>query len=117
MAFSIGGAILLFGIYRHRILDFLPIARNAVIEQMREDIIVCDGYHTVTDVNPAVESILERSKKEIVGRNLSDVFKDCGELVALWEHEGDGKKRASTGGDTTVQKPPPSPMVTPFSAK
>ncbi|HDN50144.1 MAG TPA: PAS domain S-box protein [Thermoplasmatales archaeon] len=105
VAFSIGGAILLFGIYNYRIFDFLPIARNAVIEQMVEGIIVCDAQNVITDMNPASERIFGISKRDAMGKKAPEVFKDCVELVKLCEDEGAKEKTCEHKGRYYRAKP------------
>jgi signal transduction histidine kinase len=60
-------AIALFGF---RILDPIPLARQAVIAQMREGVLVLDHQGRVADLNPAAERILGISDGRLKGRSI-----------------------------------------------
>jgi signal transduction histidine kinase len=59
-AFLISGAALSFGFFRFRLLDIVPVARDAVIEGMDDGVVVVDTEGRVVDLNPAARRILGR---------------------------------------------------------
>ncbi|MDP9411368.1 MAG: ATP-binding protein [Actinomycetota bacterium] len=67
-AFLISGAALSFGLFRLRLLDIVPVARDAVIEGMDDGVIVVDDEGRLVDLNPAAGRIL--GHPEPVGEEL-----------------------------------------------
>jgi len=83
--FVLAGGILAVSILRYRFLDIVPIARQAIIEQVPEGVIVVDEAQRIVDANPAARSLLGIHGKEIVGLPLHDAIPN-GELrTALLE--------------------------------
>jgi signal transduction histidine kinase len=72
--FIVMGAAVGFGLYRFRLLDILPIARESVIENLGDGIVVLDPRDIVVDINPAALSMLELPDKQVIGIPLSDAF-------------------------------------------
>ena len=52
--------ILVWGIYRFRLLDVVPVARAAILQTIEDGVVVVDVYGRVVDVNAAAEWILGR---------------------------------------------------------
>ncbi|MGB3632811.1 MAG: histidine kinase N-terminal 7TM domain-containing protein, partial [Rubrobacteraceae bacterium] len=79
--FAISGVLVVWGLFRFRMLDILPIARNAVIENMKDGVIVIDLQNRVVDLNPAAQEILGYSSTKIVGQDAGRIA--AGEHVLL----------------------------------
>lgn len=60
--------------FRFEIWDFLPAARNAIVESMNDGVIVVDLDHVVVDINPAALSLLGVERSAVLGRPLSRVL-------------------------------------------
>jgi PAS domain S-box-containing protein len=56
---SFSGLILGWGIFRYRLLDVIPIGRDAVLETIQEGLIVLDARNRIVDINPAAKKILQ----------------------------------------------------------
>ena len=52
-AFTITGGVLVWGLFRERLVDLAPLARSAVVESMTDAVFVLDAFGRVVDVNPA----------------------------------------------------------------
>ncbi len=85
--FSISGIILSLGIYRYRIINILPIARDVVFDSIQDGIIVLDDEHAVIDLNPAA--------KRITGSSDLAIGMPAGSVCSQWDRVlGDGKGNA-----------------------
>ncbi len=73
-AFSISGVLTVWGLFRFRLLDLIPVARGAVIEGMRDGVIVADRYDRIVDLNPAAQEILGYPPSKAVGQDLGGIF-------------------------------------------
>jgi PAS domain S-box-containing protein len=78
-AFALTGLMAARALRRFRLLDIVPVARNAVIECMDDALIVLDEQSRVVDLNPAAVGILGRRASEMVGLPADQAF-------APWAH-------------------------------
>lgn len=69
--------IVLFGF---RMFDIIPVARQTVIEQMREGMLMLDAKQRIVDLNPAAEQILGLAAVRLRGRHLSEALRGVAEL-------------------------------------
>jgi signal transduction histidine kinase len=66
--FVLTGAVLVWGIFRFRLLDLAPIARSSVFETVLDGLLVLDPYRRVVNLNPAAERALGVPAADAVGR-------------------------------------------------
>ncbi|MBI5033190.1 MAG: GAF domain-containing protein [Chloroflexi bacterium] len=59
LAFAITGWLLVITIFRFHLLDLVPIARDLLIENMTDGVLVLDVRQRVVDVNPAARRMLD----------------------------------------------------------
>ncbi|MDX1664155.1 MAG: PAS domain S-box protein [Candidatus Promineifilaceae bacterium] len=90
--FTVSGLLLALAMFRFRMLDVVPAARDAVIQNMDEGVLVLDGAGRVVDVNFAARRMFQRSEAEMVGQPLADLLPIWPELEADY---GDGMRRVS----------------------
>lgn len=91
-AFAISGAAFAWGLSRRGLLDVVPVARDAVVEDMRDGVAVLDAQDRVVDLNPAAERALGRSASEAVGQSAARVLPDP-VVRLLEEHRGEEEAR------------------------
>jgi PAS domain S-box-containing protein len=82
-AFVLTGLAWAWGLFRHRLLTIVPIARDTVIESMRDGVLVLDLHHRIVDVNPALTRIIDRDPSDVVGRTYEEVFRPWPDLADL----------------------------------
>lgn len=58
MAFALMGLVLVFGIFRFQLLDLAPVAREALLEEIADGVIVLDMQNRIVDSNPAAAELL-----------------------------------------------------------
>jgi PAS domain S-box-containing protein len=69
-SFLITGLIWGLGIYKYRFMDIIPLARDLIIENMRDVLIVIDVHKRIVDTNPAAEEFIGKSHSDLVGKPL-----------------------------------------------
>jgi diguanylate cyclase (GGDEF)-like protein/PAS domain S-box-containing protein len=67
LAFLISGAVWLAAIRSGALFDVLPVARDTLIEEMADGVVVLDEQDVVADANPAALSILGASRADVLG--------------------------------------------------
>ena len=78
-AFILTGAVLVWGLFRERLIRLTPLARGVIVENMSDSVYVLDAFGRVTDVNPAGTALLETTRPQLVGRALADVLGNPGD--------------------------------------
>jgi signal transduction histidine kinase len=63
-----------FALFRFGMFDPIPMARNKVIEQMREGMLVLDAAGKIAELNPAAENILQLPAPKARGQELYAVL-------------------------------------------
>jgi diguanylate cyclase (GGDEF)-like protein len=81
ISFTLSAALIAFGVFGLRIFDLIPIARYTVLEHIPELVLVVDAHNRVLDANSVAQKILEQSMDDILGKDLSDVFKQWPHLL------------------------------------
>ena len=85
-AFVISGLIIAFGLFRFRILQIVPVARNQVVDNMEDGLIVMDKQNLILDLNRAAEKIIGRPASSVIGTSAGNIL---AELPAWSERMGD----------------------------
>jgi PAS domain S-box-containing protein len=89
--FTIFTFVLVWGIFRLRLLDILPVARGALVAQMLDGVVVLDAQGRVADVNAAAAAVVGVRRSALVGRYVEDLLPAVVPLLA--RHETGGTTR------------------------
>ena len=85
-AFTVTGIAMASSLFRFRLLDIIPVAREAVFESMRDAVIVVDEQNRIVDLNNAAHHLAHCPASRAVGQPFTHVFAAWPELV---EHSRD----------------------------
>jgi len=75
--------LLSIGLVRFRLLDIIPIARERVLESMKEGLIVADNKDRIIDLNREIRGILSIGEPNLIGKELSYILPRQPELYDL----------------------------------
>jgi signal transduction histidine kinase/PAS domain-containing protein len=78
-AFTISVIAMAWGIFGSRLIDIAPIARDLVVERMREGVLIVNTKGRVTDINPAAAQAIGLPTSQAIGKLVQDV-------LAPWPH-------------------------------
>ena len=73
LAFTVAGVMFAWGLFRFRLLDLVPVARDLVIETMTDGLIVLDARDRVVDVNPPIANVIGLPAQKIIGQDRKSV--------------------------------------------
>jgi PAS domain S-box-containing protein len=90
-AFVLTVLMLSIGLVRFRLLDIIPIAREKVLEAMKEGLIVTDNLDRIIDLNREIKKILTISSENLIGKNIDFVFPNQPELFEYIFGRKDGR--------------------------
>lgn len=72
--FIFTGVIISIGLLRFKLFEVLPFAREKIIEEMAEGIVILDTIYHVIDSNPAFRKTFNTTEIEIFGKPIFTVF-------------------------------------------
>ena len=70
VAVTLGAWVLVFGVFRYRLLDLRPVALRLVMETIRDAVLVVDVRNRLIDLNPAAQRLLGRKGSAAVGQSV-----------------------------------------------
>lgn len=99
LAFTITGATMSWSLFRFRLLNLAPVARETVVESMSDGMIVLDIKSRVVDLNRAAQQMIGRSASQIIGRTAAEVFGARPDLVERYRHVTEALDEIKAGED------------------
>ncbi len=119
LLFNVTGLAFGWAIFRHRLFDITPIARDTVIESMDDAVLVLDNQNRVIDLNPACESLISQPAASVIGfpaeqalarwGNLVEAYRDVPEAqTEMALEDGDGEETFDLRISTLRQRGQPA---------
>lgn len=100
IAFTLTGIVFAYGVRQYRMLDILPVAQDALIEQMVDGVIVLDAQDRLVEINPAGQKILRLAEKIPVGTPAEPLFARWPNLVAHFRNTQEGEFQLEFTGES-----------------
>src|SRR6266567_2996917 len=99
--FTITGMAFGWSLWRYRLLDIVPVAREQVIESMSDAVIVVDDQKRIVDLNRAAQRLASHTASQAVGQPFTQVFSVWPELVAHYRKETQTYAEVTLGAGET----------------
>ena len=97
LLFVISNAVIAFGIFRFRLFNILPIAREALFETIEDVLIILDTEDKIVDANTPAREFLSTTGTNPIGIPISSVFPD---LYAQFKNVTEIRSEIEGGNDT-----------------
>jgi PAS domain S-box-containing protein len=82
-SFTITGLAMGWNLFRFRLLDVIPAARELVMESLPSVVMVVDSARQVVDINPAAREMLSAMGfTKVIGENVETLLADQPEIIA-----------------------------------
>ena len=82
IAFVISVAAIGWSLYRFRLMDVVPVARDTIIDNMDDAILVLDSRARILDINRAALNLLNRATRDgVIGHLVSEVLPNQQALI------------------------------------
>ena len=81
LAFVITAMAVVFSMRRYNLLDIVPVARDAIIENMNDAVLVLDTNQRIVEANPALIKLINRPIGEVIGQPLADILTQRHDLL------------------------------------
>jgi diguanylate cyclase (GGDEF)-like protein/PAS domain S-box-containing protein len=82
ITFSVTGLIFLWTLFGARLFDLVPVARDKLVSNLTDGMLVIDTEFRVIDINKAAAKMLKSTSKKLAGKTLRDVMPDFKSLSA-----------------------------------
>ncbi len=79
--FTVTGIALASSLFRFRLLDIRPVAREVLIENMNDAVLVLDEQNRIIDLNPSAQRIFASAGPELVGQAFTHIFSPFPNLI------------------------------------
>ncbi|KAA3655893.1 MAG: PAS domain-containing protein, partial [Chloroflexi bacterium] len=83
IVFSLSGILLMVALFQFRFLDLTPIARNTLIDNMDDAMIVLDTQNRIVDLNHKMQALLGVQNKDAIGQGSDLILAKFGDQPAM----------------------------------
>lgn len=101
--FAISGSLITLGALRFNLLDILPMARAAVMESMRDGIILFDEQARVVDINASAAAMIGITPSQAVGMPVFTALAQFPQAVSVFHADSETRISASLFASETTR--------------
>ncbi|MGL4173214.1 MAG: histidine kinase N-terminal 7TM domain-containing protein [Actinomycetota bacterium] len=95
-AFSAASLVLVWGFFRFRLHELVPVGRRQVVDRIPDSVIVLDRQGRVVDANPAATALAGLSSAALIGRDVLDIFPQLHSVVDAPQRGREGAAQSGT---------------------
>lgn len=85
LAFALTTVALAWGIFGFHLMDMAPLARDLIVHEMQDAVIVLDVEGRIADLNPAAEHLIGWEVAHAVGKTAVEVFSAWPQVVQKYQ--------------------------------
>ncbi len=82
LGFTFTALSMVFGLWRFRLFDIMPIARSAVIEGMRDAVFVLDDKRRIIDLNHMAQRVIGLRASQVIGKPAEVTLGSLQEMIS-----------------------------------
>ncbi len=97
--YTLAGGFYIYGMYRKRLLDLMPVAHSVLIGSMTDGVIVLDAQDRILEMNSAAAQFLGLSASETSGRRAREALTTWRETTRPFWDQPDIRTEALVTGD------------------
>jgi PAS domain S-box-containing protein len=91
-AFIITSVVIGFGLVRFSLFDLIPIAREKIIENMHDGMLILDSHTRIIDANQQIRRMLFPLHVHVIGKKIAEIFPYETLLIAKIDEGKDGRQ-------------------------
>ncbi len=96
-AFTITLLALAWGIFGYRLGDIAPVARDLIVEGLRDGMLVLDLQKRIVDINPAAARMIGLPARQALGKPVDEVLAPWPHLIARFKDVFEAKDEITVG--------------------
>lgn len=81
LSFMISGVILTVNFFMYGVFDLVPFARGKLFDMMPDAVLVTDAEGRIADINPAMEKLMQRKEKDVIGKSWIEFYPEWEYLI------------------------------------
>ena len=81
ITFAVGNAIVTWGLFRYKLFDVVPIARDLVFDSIEDIVIVLDSQDRVVDINQTALDALRATSSQVLGQPVQKVYESIPQVL------------------------------------
>lgn len=101
VSFALAAMALAVGVFRYRLFDLKPVARDVVIDSIKEAMITLDLQERIVDLNPASHMVINGPLDSAIGRLASEVLTPWGDIQTYLQTQTDVQGEIWLGHEQT----------------
>ena len=86
LMFTITGVAAGWSLYRYKLLDIVPVARDAIFENMSDAVVVLDIKNRIVDINQAGLRLLQTTAQNAIGKSITTLMPSQEAMVAKYRN-------------------------------
>jgi PAS domain S-box-containing protein len=119
LSLAVSAVLMGWVLLRYRFLDLMPVARDLVVETMRDLMLVLDDKGCLVDLNQSARQILFQGNRQVVGTGISELLPEHQAVIAqaLREDGSSVELEIRQANDVRFYKMGVSPITHPTRGK
>jgi diguanylate cyclase (GGDEF)-like protein len=90
-ALTLSGIILAWGLFKYRLLDIVPLARDVIFDNLNDGVMVLDNQDRIIDINSSLQVMFTSVSKKSIGRSIYDILTDYSTFLEFIKKNSPGK--------------------------
>jgi diguanylate cyclase (GGDEF)-like protein/PAS domain S-box-containing protein len=102
LAFTVTGIFFAIALYRLGLLDIIPVARDSVVEEMSDGMLVLDAQNRILDINPAARTLIGIGDGPAIGKPAPELLSEWSDLVDRFRETLAAQEELQLPNGTTI---------------
>jgi len=98
-AFTISIFALAWGVLGLRLIDLVPVARDIIVAEMKDGLIVLDSQNRIVDINTSAKHIIDTTATQAIGRDIAGVLRAWPQIASRYSNALEVQDEISIGKD------------------
>lgn len=92
-----------WSLFRYRLFNIMPVARDTIFENINDGVIVLDVQDRIIDFNIAAQKVFSLVSSKVIGRQAEEVFKAWADLTEFYRNPAVAQKEIVLGKGNSKQ--------------
>jgi PAS domain S-box-containing protein len=85
IVFAVVNPLWAWGLFRHRLLDLVPIARDVLVDHIPDGVLVVDMQRRIVDANAGAQTLSQKPAAALIGQSFDTVLPPFANVLSLRE--------------------------------
>ncbi|MBN2389692.1 MAG: PAS domain-containing protein [Anaerolineae bacterium] len=99
LGFTVSALAFAWGLFRLKLLDLVPVARETIVEYMSSGMVILDAQNRIVDINPAAERMAHTPRSQLIGQDALQWLQGWAGLIEGDQQDGQAEIVLGEGED------------------